>query len=120
MRWPDFGLLLLVAATHLGYTPLAALSGGGLAHEQTWFYILRGVEGAIGFAVAGWAGRQWPWWRLACAWGFVEELQTAACGLAAFDGAGNAAGQSVCQALTGLPPYTAPVVLVLMLRLLRR
>lgn len=61
-------LLLLVAVTHYGYPDPASW----------WFYILRGIEGAVLFLVIAWHSKGLLF--LAALWGALEEAQTGVCG----------------------------------------
>jgi len=82
-------LLCLIVLTHYGYPYMAlAADNGSMTIDQmsSWsFYILRGFEGAILFALL----LQYPQgrgpyrmiWVLACWLGIFEESQTAVCGL---------------------------------------
>jgi hypothetical protein len=95
-------LLLLVAFTHYAADPLSAWLGFRAA---TWFYVLRGLEGAALF----WLLRRLSparAWRWCCTWGAVEEMLTAGCGAAmmlrpVYPGP----FQGLCDAQTGLPLY---------------
>lgn len=117
-----FGLLLAVALAHGCYQLAADVGLFDVSNAQWWFYIFRGVEGAAVFGLCAWRWRREPGMLLVCSWGLVEELQTAGCGyITALKQLGQApAGQSLCGALTGLPPYTMPLVLACLLASLRQ
>lgn len=73
-------LLLTVAITHYGVDPLCALVPEWAHAAKALFYVFRGAEGAILFAVIGVLRPiLWP----VCAWGLVEEGETAVCRFAA-------------------------------------
>ena len=71
-------LLLTICITHYGYDPLCTLVPALAGQAKGLFYVLRGFEGTILFAVI---------WRLqpilwpVCAWGATEEAETAVCRL---------------------------------------
>lgn len=75
-------LLLLVAATHYGYAPLAVAFDDTDAAARALFYVFRGVEGTALFALVGVLSRHPAVWAV-CLWGAVEESQTAVCRLGA-------------------------------------
>jgi hypothetical protein len=75
-------LLILIAATHDGYEPLAQFYEDPDRAARALFYIFRGMEGAILFMLVGLLARQRLVW-LVCAWGFYEEGSTAVCRLSA-------------------------------------
>jgi hypothetical protein len=103
-------LLLAVAVTHYGVDPLCALVPG-LAHAaKGLFYVFRGIEGAILFGIIGVIRPiLWP----VCAWGLVEEGETAVCRFAA-----GPLGMSptvtpwagLCSEATHLPIYMLGIV----------
>lgn len=115
-------LLLAVALAHGGYELAASLDLLGVSNAQWWFYILRGVEGAAIFGLCAWRWRREPGMLLVCGWAVLEELQTAGCGyVAAVKQLGQVgAGQSLCGTLAGLPPYTMPLMLALLIMTLRK
>ena len=71
-------LLLAVAVTHYAYAPLSTIYPDPKAAAKALFYILRGLEGALLFAVVA-ALHPTRLVVLVCGWGAVEELQTSAC-----------------------------------------
>lgn len=105
-------LLVLVVLTH--YAP--ALLGGyyedSAAAERAWFYILRGVEGTVLWLYI-WVRTPYKPLRvrygvaLACAWGALEEAQTAACRLSFDIERRPEPGpfQGLCDLATGWPIY---------------
>lgn len=102
-------LLLIVAITHYGYDPICTVVPF-LGHSAKGvFYILRGFEGAILFAVI-WYLRPALW--AVCLWGLLEEGETAVCRIAAgFPGVPVATAWSgLCGDLTGLPLYMLGIV----------
>lgn len=102
------GLLLLVALTHYGYEPIAALWPGNVAGAV--FYILRGIEGAGLFALlVAHPHYGWPV-QLVAAWGFVEEAQTAICRIG--KGVMTAPAVEPYQGLCGWPAYSIGVILM--------
>lgn len=102
-------LLLLVAAVHVGYEPLAAWAypHGGAAAAKALFYILRGVEGAVlWLVVLAWAPERPPALVVACVWGAVESAQAAACRLALPVGGAAPVAPAwggVCDLAAGVP-----------------
>jgi hypothetical protein len=85
-------VLVVVVATHYGYDPLASFySDPSLSADENtnrigqaardWFYVLRGFEGTVLFALVGLLARRPLVWAV-CLWGALEEAQTAVCGLA--------------------------------------
>lgn len=73
-------LLLTVVVTHFGYDPLCS-AVPSLAHAaKGLFYVLRGVEGVVLFAVIAYLRPVLSW---VCAFGAIEEGETAVCRLAA-------------------------------------
>jgi len=117
-----FALLIAVALAHGCYQLAADMGLLGVSNAQWWFYIFRGIEGAAIFGLCAWRWRQEPGMLMVCCWALLEELQTAGCGYVAAVSAlaPLKAGQSLCGALTGLPPYTLPLVLAALLLNLRR
>lgn len=74
----DVALLLLIAVTHFGYDVLAMAYEQRAAAAKAWFYVLRGVEGMVLFAL--FAGRERKGTVMAvCMLGMSEESLTAAC-----------------------------------------
>ncbi len=76
-------LLAMVCVTHYAPDHIAALYQDPQAATKAWFYVLRGFEGAMLFLLVailsgGWIVRTVG---AVCAWGFVEEAQTAVCRL---------------------------------------
>lgn len=107
-------LLVLVVVTHYSYELLATMYSDQQAAAKAWFYILRGVEGCLLFAViwtlcprkprAAFVGAS-----IACAWGMLEEAQTAACRIAMpiANIASAPAFRGLCDVVTGWPIYAA-------------
>lgn len=73
-------LLVLVAATHYGYAPIAALFEDQDQAARALFYVFRGLEGAALYAVIAFLVRHPAVWAV-CLWGAIEESQTAVCRL---------------------------------------
>ena len=79
-------LLLVVALVHYGYDLIAIGYENATQAAKAWFYILRGAEGAVLFAVIAalahqrWGRRSWVV-ALPCIWGMAEEAQTSICRL---------------------------------------
>lgn len=87
----------IVAATHYGYF-LAPVE-----LWETWFYVLRGVEGtALFLLLARVFHRHWPVVAV-CLFGAVEEAQTALCG---FVPPGDEP-YGLCLQVAGPIPYSA-------------
>lgn len=116
-------LLVLVVVTHYAYEPLAGFYANQRQAAQAIFYALRGVEGAVLYLVVWSLTPFRPLSvRLAvstvCAWGALEEAQTAVCMAAKGFGAGKASTApyaGLCDAVTGLPIYMGTLLLVLLL-----
>lgn len=115
-------LLVLVVVTHYAYEPLAGFYANQRHAAQAIFYALRGVEGAVLYLVVWSLTPFRPLSvRLAvstvCAWGALEEAQTAVC-MAANGFGGKVATvpyAGLCDAVTGLPIYMGTLLLVLLL-----
>lgn len=71
-------LLLLVAVTHFGYEVLAMAYQQQEAAARAWFYVLRGVEGLVLFALIASLVRSRAVIAV-CILGASEESLTAAC-----------------------------------------
>lgn len=116
-------LLVLVVVTHYAYEPLAGFYANQRQAAQAIFYALRGVEGAVLYLVVWSLTPFRPLSvRLAvstvCAWGALEEAQTAVCMAAKGFGAGKVATApyaGLCDAVTGWPIYMGTLLLVLLL-----
>lgn len=80
-HWLAALLLFTVAACHYGYDPLAKLFGGTGYAARNLFYVLRGIEGVVLFYLIGVLAKHPLVW-VVCAWGLIEEGQTAACRIA--------------------------------------
>lgn len=114
-------LILLVGITHIGYDVLASFYPEYPRASAAWFYILRGVEGTILYCIV-WALTPWrpAHVRLAvsvaCAWGALEEFQTAACRFAlGFDKVPTPGPyQGLCDVATGWPVYALTLMAVLL------
>lgn len=74
-------LLMIVAATHYGYEPLALLYEDREFAARSIFYAARGIEGVALFGLV-WVLARGYLVGLVCAWGAIEEGQTAACRVA--------------------------------------
>jgi len=103
-------LLLAIAVTHYGVDPLCAVVPGMEHGAKGLFYVFRGVEGTVLFAII-WLLRPalWP----VCIWGMLEESETAVCRLAA--GPLGTAPPAVpwsglCGELTHVPVYMLGIV----------
>lgn len=111
-------LLLLVAAVHFGYEPLAhwMYPNAPTAAAKAIFYIFRGVEGFVLWGMVFHLGRKSLLFGVACAWGAFESAQTSMCRLAA-PIAGNPpvapAFGGLCDLVSGLPVVGLTAVLVL-------
>lgn len=80
-------LLALVVMTHYAPAILGSLYADAGAATRAWFYVLRGIEGAALFGLVWALAPRKPAHvrygiALACAWGMLEESQTAVCRLA--------------------------------------
>lgn len=71
-------LLVVVAATHFGYDVLALAYQQQEAAARAWFYVLRGLEGFVLFAVIAAQTRERALFAV-CLLGMSEESLTAAC-----------------------------------------
>lgn len=113
------GLLLVVLLTHYGYPVLAHAHPDPATAARAWFYVLRGVEGAVLFAVLGVLLKANEGAAVVCWWGCVEESQTAVCRLSS--GIDNPVTpelmQGLCGAVTGLPVWELSLTLALYLSL---
>ena len=89
--WPAAALLVLVLATHIGWLAFADRAGG--------FYMLRGLEGAVLFAMQ--APRGNAAWGIVCLLGILAEGSDAAC-VQLPVGPGSV-GDVLCDRATGLP-----------------
>lgn len=101
-------LLVLVAGTHYGHAPLAALFDDPDAASRALFYAFRGVEGTALFALVGLLSRHPAVWAV-CLWGVFEESQTAICRIGA--GIGSDAGVDLFAGLCGPDWYWGGVVI---------
>jgi hypothetical protein len=115
-------LLVMVVVTHYAYEPLAGFYASQRHAAQAIFYALRGVEGALLYCIVWSLTPFRPLQaRLAvsvvCAWGALEEAQTAVCMAAkGFGGkASTPAYAGLCDAVTGWPIYMITLLVVLML-----
>ncbi len=109
-------LLLAIAATHYGYDVACAVLPSMAHSAKGLFYVLRGCEGAVLFAVIAYLR---PAVFPVCLWGMVEEGETAICRLASgpLDKAPLATAWSgLCGDEIGVPLYmlgiTAAAILV--------
>ena len=71
-------LLLLVIGCHYGYGLIASTYADPIAAGKALFYIARGVEGTVLFAIVA-AGARHPAVFAVCLLGMYEESQTAIC-----------------------------------------
>jgi hypothetical protein len=103
-------LLLAVVVTHYGIDPLCALVPS-LAHaSKALFYIFRGVEGVVLFSTIAYLRPVLSW---VCAFGAIEEGETAVCRLMAgpLDRPPVATAWSgLCGAASGFPLYMLGIV----------
>lgn len=108
-------LLLLIAVVHYGIDPICSLVPSLEHSTKALFYVLRGLEGVVLFAVIGFMCRVlWP----ICAWGALEEGETAVCRLVAgpLDRPPAAVAWSgLCGEASGLPWYSIGLVIAAML-----
>lgn len=96
MNWIAVLLGGIVAATHYGYS---------FADDpQGYFYVLRGIEGAIAFGLLGLYFRKNLAVLAVCVWGVFEEVQTALCGYADLIPSPDS---GMCLELVGPFPYAA-------------
>jgi hypothetical protein len=124
-----FLLFVLVIGTHYTYDLIAAYYTDPAYAAKALFYILRGFEGAILYLVV-WSLSLIVWARTnmrstgafcvpvsgACAWGALEEFQTAACRISIgvevhpitypFKG--------LCDQVTGVPVYMVTLLVVVL------
>lgn len=107
-------LLLVVAFTHYGIDPLCDMIPQ-LAHaSRAIFYVMRGLEGAVLFAViCKLRPALWP----VCLWGFFEESETAVCRMSAglSSSPSAEAWSGLCGLQTGLPLYMLGIVVLAIL-----
>ena len=73
-------LFVSVGLTHFAPDWIASLYGNAEQATKAWFYILRGLEGVVLFAVVGCLTRSISV-AVVCLWGLLEEAQTAVCRL---------------------------------------
>jgi hypothetical protein len=107
-----FVLFAITLGTHYGYEPLTVLTG--LGTPGRWFYLLRGIEGMMLFIVLmSLIPRFYLDARSVCAWGAVEEAQTAAGRLIWGLSRPAPPDRSLFDAITGLPVYTLSLLAVL-------
>lgn len=114
-------LLALVATTHYAPALLGSLYADQAAATRAWFYILRGVEGCVLYLAVWWLAPHRPIYArygvaLACAWGAIEEAETAVCRLAV--GIERKAEvplfSGLCDQWLGAPVYVLTLVAVLL------
>jgi hypothetical protein len=108
-------LLVLVVTTHYAYAPLSEFYGNPQAASKAIFYILRGVEGFILYAVVWSLSRGGIAVALACGWGMLESAQTSICRMAiGIERTATASPYSgLCDVVTGLPVYALTMVAAL-------
>ncbi len=103
-------LLVAVGLTHYGYEFMADAMPG--ATPAAVFYVLLGIEGTLLFTI----GIAWAWSRgllviaLICAWGAIEEAQTAVCRIGI--GLAQQAQVDRFSGLCGWPAYAVGVVIM--------
>lgn len=108
-------LLAIVAACHYGYDILAQAYADPGRAARAWFYILRGMEGAVLYVLVGLlAGHRLVW--LVCLWGAFEEGESAVCRLAA--GVVNRPAYEPFEGICGNGWYMAGVVMAAWLAVL--
>lgn len=100
-------LLLLVAVTHYGYDLLALAYEERAAAAKAWFYMLRGLEGFVLFAVVAALVRSRAV-RAVCILGMSEESLTVAC--RASKPIGEALGYAPFAGLCGREWYFAGLI----------
>jgi hypothetical protein len=108
-------LLLTVVVTHYGYD-VACTVFPSLEHAaKGLFYVLRGVEGVVLFTTIAYLRPVLSW---VCAWGAIEEGETAVCRLVAgpLDRPPVATAWSgLCGDASGLPVYMLGIVVAAIL-----
>lgn len=106
-------LFALVLGTHAGYPLLASMWPDPDAAARSWFYVLRGIEGAALFlVVAALARREWSL-IAACLWGAAEEAQTAVCRLSLPMGeATSVLSGGLCDEVLPVPVYLTGAIAV--------
>lgn len=115
-------LLVLVVVTHYAYEPMAGFYAEPRHAAQAIFYTLRGIEGTILYGIV-WALTPYRplHIRLAvstvCAWGMLEEAQTAICmaNIGFIKGVKTQAYEGLCDMVTGVPIYMGTLLLVLLI-----
>lgn len=119
-------LLVLVVVTHYGYDLLASFYPDPGAASRAWFYVLRGIEGGLLYLVVWSLAPLRPaavriGVAVACAWGALEELQTAACRLAVGIDRTAEPGlfRGLCDVVTGWPVYMLTITAALLVSVLR-
>lgn len=100
-------LFVAVVITHYAYEPLAAFYPDPAQAARAIFYVVRGVEATILYAVVWCLTPRSAAVGLACAWGMLESSQTAVCRAALGIGSSVevAAYRGLCDVVTGLPVY---------------
>lgn len=81
MRRLTFIMFIAILTTHYGYPLVASFYQDETAASKAWFYVLRGIEGSLLFLVVMALAHRRLSIIVLCAWGFVEEAQTAVCRL---------------------------------------
>jgi hypothetical protein len=108
-------LLLAVVVTHFGYDPLCAVFPSLEHAAKGLFYVFRGVEGVVLFAVIAYLRPVLLW---VCAFGAIEEGETAVCRLVAgpLDRPPVATAWSgLCGDVSHLPLYMLGIVVTAVL-----
>ena len=114
-------LLVMIVGTHYTYDIIAMYYTDPHAAARAVFYVLRGIEGSILFLIV-WALTPFrPLYlrlpiSILCAWGALEEAQTAVCRLSVGIENNINTGQyhGLCDVVTGLPIYMATLLIVLL------
>lgn len=114
-------LLVMVVGTHFTYELFAEHYENPQSAARAIFYVLRGIEGTLLYCIV-WALTPFRPLRvrlpvsLICAWGALEESQTAVCRVAA--GIDNHPDtqryHGLCDLVTGLPIYMLTLLIVLL------
>lgn len=119
-------LLVIVVLTHYGGDLLATMYLDQAAASRAWFYVLRGLEGGLLFLIVWSLTPVQPLAvrygaSLACAWGALEEFQTAACRLAIGIDQTAESGlfRGLCDVVTGWPVYMLTITSALLVAALR-
>ena len=114
-------LLLMVVVTHYAYEPIAEFYSTQQSARAV-FYVLRGIEGTLLYCIV-WALTPYKPLHIrfavsaVCAWGALEEAQTAVCRIAV--GIDNHPDtkqyHGLCDMVTGVPIYMLTLLVVLLI-----